>query len=43
MTNVYKVTSGKKKMYLPQADAFEYASHGYKISKVKKLPKGYKI
>ena len=40
---IYRVTrgQGKKPLYLPEADAFEYASKGKKIVMVKKLPKGY--
>lgn len=40
---IYKVTNGKKTLYLPQGDAFEYASKGWKIKLVKNLPKGYKL
>ena len=42
---IYRVTrgQGKKPLYVPEADAFEYASKGKKIVRVKKLPKGYKL
>jgi len=42
---IYKVFRGRGKpsIYLPEADALEYASHGHKIVRVKKLPKGYEI
>jgi len=40
---IYRVTigQGKKPIYVLEADAFEYASKGKKIVRVKKLPKGY--
>ena len=42
---IYRVTrgQGKKPLYVHEADAFEYASRGKKIVRVKKLPKGYKL
>lgn len=42
---IYRVTmgKGKKPLYVPQADAFEYASKGKKIVRIKKIPKGYKL
>jgi len=39
---IYLVTNGKKKLYLPELDAREYASKGWKI-KLSKLPKKYKL
>jgi len=45
MVKIYKVSRGrgKKPLYVPQEDAFEYASKGKTIKRVKKLPKGYKL
>lgn len=45
MVKIYKVTrgQGKKPLFLPEKDAFEYASKGYKIVRVAKVPKGYKL
>lgn len=42
--NLYEVkVNSKKKLYLKEADAQEYASKGYKIQRVKKVPEGYQL